>query len=113
MLAGIVDRAYRTPTVPREREYKGLIVYVCVLQPRPCYTACSIVWLFAVFLPACEHTALSLRHCVTMLELQLRYFTDVMSPLTNKPSNASTLGPYHSPGQKEKIVIFRKAADVV
>lgn len=30
MLAGIVDRAYRTPTVPREREYKGVIVYVCV-----------------------------------------------------------------------------------
>lgn len=30
MLAGIVDKAYRTPTVPRESEYKGLIVYVCV-----------------------------------------------------------------------------------
>lgn len=28
-LAGIVDKAYRTPTVPREKEYKELIVCVC------------------------------------------------------------------------------------
>lgn len=68
-----------------------MCVCACVLLPRPCYTACSIVWLFAVFMPVCEHIALSLGHCVTMFELQLMHLADALiygnlqSPL-NRPA---------------------------
>lgn len=51
MLAGIADKAYRSPVVPRGESTKNSLC-MCVLHSRPCYSACSIVWLLTGFLPA-------------------------------------------------------------
>lgn len=67
MLAGIVDKAYRTPTVPREREYKGLIVNVCVCMcaaPKAllhCLQYCSAVCRLSACLRA--HSSVSRTLC--------------------------------------------------
>ena len=54
MLAGIVDKAYRTPTVPGEREYKGLIVYVCVCM---CAATRALLYCLQYFLAVCSLSA--------------------------------------------------------
>ena len=54
MLAGIVDKAYRTPTVPGEREYKGLIVYVCVCM---CAATRALLYCLQYCLAVCSLSA--------------------------------------------------------
>lgn len=51
MLAGIADKAYRSLRYPGGGGVQRTHC-ACVLDSRPCYSACSIVWLLAGFLPA-------------------------------------------------------------
>lgn len=80
MLAGIVDKAYRTPTVPREREYKGLIVHVCMCVCVRCTLGLVILpavlsgCLQSFCLPASIQLCLS--DAITMFKLQLRFLAD-------------------------------------